>query len=193
MLVATNRAPVAHRGRGAVQAVEVEVAVEADDDRVGRTAVDHPEARRARAPRRPRARRTRAPRAPGASVSASSSAAACALVSTSSGSAAMPKRGELLEVVGDRARLELLVRNATRAPPSRSACTAVGRARDRLVAAPQHAVEIEDDDGHSADDAPVRRGTSSESGRMTVASFRWPAGAVRVPGRIAHSPMPKCA
>ena len=56
---------------------------------------------RARAPRRRPDPRTAAPGRPAPATPASSSAAACALVRTSSGSAAIPKPRELVEVVGD--------------------------------------------------------------------------------------------
>ena len=130
MLVATNRAPGPHRGRRPVEAVVVELPVEAHDHRVGGAGVDRDQADLGERLAHPRAgAHEHAARRRGA-TGRGATPAAIALVTTSSGVAGTPMRGELGDHVVDR---RARVVRQERHPQSGGAQLrdAVGRGRDR--------------------------------------------------------------
>ena len=142
------RAARAPRRRARSRLVEVEVAVEADDDGLGRRLAHRREPARRRAPRSRPGPRTRAPARPARARLARSAAAAIALVSTSSGSAA---NAEALRA--SRRRRRPACSSCSRGTPTRSPARAGHRTpvdrRRRSTSSPRQsdAVEIEADDG----------------------------------------------
>ena len=140
-----ERRPRAHAVGGPAQPFEVEVAVPADHDRVGR-ARRRPSRSRARAAPRPRPGPAHAStRLPAGIVVASSAAAACALVTRSSGSVSTP-------AAASRSTLSLhaparVVREEHDAQTGVAQSRDAGRrAVDRRLAAPDHAVQVAADD-----------------------------------------------